>query len=174
MNMAELYQYNQSLIDSATRLKEGHRNSLFNWFSAQPEGVRVDALRLMRKNLGKYKSKLNNETYAEILYSSLIVALNKMRIIETTKAHKRGMDSEQGRKITQIKIARIIEERKRSRNAKKRDFISQLFAEIDQLRKEGLSWREIEKYFLRNHRKKISYAYIQQEFNRIKNCRMKL
>ncbi|KPA10627.1 hypothetical protein MHK_009168 [Candidatus Magnetomorum sp. HK-1] len=170
MNMTELYQYNQSLIDSATRLKKGQRKSLINWFSDQPEGVQVDAIRLMRKNLGKYKSELTKKTYDELLYSSLIVALNKMRIIESTKAHKRGMDSEQGRKMTEIKIARIKEERKRSRDAKKRDLICLNFAAINQLRNEGLSWREIEKYFLKYFRKKISYAYIQQEFNRITNC----
>jgi len=169
-----IYEYKQSWIDKATRLNKGQRKNLLNWLSNQPEGVQVDAIRLMKKNVVRNKSQLNNENYAELYFSALIVALNKMKIIETTKAHKRGMDSDKGRKMTEIKIARIKEERTRSRNAKKRDLISQFFAEIDQLRKEGLSWREVEKYFSRFHHKKISYAYIQQEFNKMTNCKMKL
>ncbi|KPA09429.1 hypothetical protein MHK_010370 [Candidatus Magnetomorum sp. HK-1] len=167
-----IYEYNNIWVDKATKLTKGQRKILINWLSNQPEGVQVDAIRLMKKNVIRNKSQLNNETYAELYYSALVVVLNKMKIIETTKAHKRGMEPDKGRKMTDIKIARIKEERTRSRNAKKRDMISLYFAEINQLRNKGLSWREVEKYFLKFHHKQISYAYIQQEFNRISNCKM--
>ena len=167
-----IYKYNIDWVDKATTLNKGQRKNLINWMSNQPEGVQVDAIRLMKKNVIKNKSQLTNETYAELYFSALIVALNKMKTVESTKALKRGMDSKEGRKITEIKIARIKEDRKRTRNSKKKDLISQHFAEIDQLRKKGLSWREIETFFIKYHKKKISYAYIQQEYSRITNCRM--
>jgi len=83
------------------------------------------------------------------------------------------MESEEGRKMTEIRVEKIKAEKTKSRISKKRDLIKFSFAEIDQLRSKGLTWRQIEKYFSKYHRKKISYAYIQQEYNKIRNCRMR-
>jgi len=163
--MGKIYQYDIAWVNQATRTDLKKRKSLVNWFDKQSENIQVEALASMLK-CAKEK-KVAKGMLKEHLFSSLIETLKQMHKIETKNAMERGMDSSQGRQLTDMRIERIIASRSSLKKSKKRDLILDRLNDISRMKEKGLSWREISFYLKKYHRINISHSYLQQQFSKM-------
>jgi len=160
--MGKKYQYDITWVNQATRTDLIKRKTLFNWLVKQTENIQVEVLASMLK-CAKEK-KVAKGMLKEHLFSSLIETLKQMHKIETKNAMERGMDSSQGRRLTDMRIERIIASRSKIKKSKKRELISDRLNDIIRMKEKGLSWREISFYLRKYHKLNISHSYLQQQF----------
>ena len=164
-----MYEYDREQIDNLTRTNNQHRKTLMNWLVKNEEPIYVEAFRLMWENLKK--SPLD-QMKTEHFYSAFVSALGSMHRAESTRLKRKG-GREEAEQLRDIRIKRLKANRK-PRTRTKENFIRMMKSEIDRMRQEGLSWREIERYFekytrsrtKRGHRR-ISFGYIRQTYQKI-------
>ena len=162
-----MYQYEVLWVNQATKTGMSKRITLLNWIIKQPESLLVEALSLMLKNAKA--NKVAKGMLKEHIFSSLIEALKSMHNVETKRGLERGINSDQGRKVTDIRIARIIAARSKVKQSAKFDIIKNRINDIKRMRNKDLSWREISHYLKKYHKVNISHSYLQRAYNKIVN-----
>lgn len=159
--------YNTQYIDTLSKTKSAQRTMLFRWLTGQSESVKIEAVKLQGDFASKHRSQYNSQYRAEYYYSMFVLALVNMHWIETAQSQKVALESDQARKISEIRISRIRSQRKQ-RTSPKKDLIRvRFYEEIKTLKNEGLSWRQIADYIRLHHKKTFTFGYLRDCYNEL-------
>lgn len=155
-----MYEYDVRRIEQATGLLLQRRRKLIRYFSALSEPVRIGVHQLQTDLIRQLRGKVDLQL-EEVIYASLLLALDKMYSVETVSSN-RNASPDQAAKTNQIRAERIKADRRSQKRSPLKDTIHLRFYHlIKRLRdEEGLSWREITRYIKRYHGKEISHNYL--------------
>ena len=151
------YDYDQNLIDESTMLDKIIRNFLMKYFSKNSEEFQFKTIEKINLILKKNRDKIIPDYNSEIYFSILISKLNELYINESKiklETDLKNIDYN----ISQIKKNKSIKTKSK--------FLEIKHSQTKRLKEEGLSSREIKKYFLEFHNVDISHTYILNEFKK--------
>jgi hypothetical protein len=164
-----LQSYDMDYVYSLTGLSEPNRKRLINYYARLPEQTRIEAHKLQTDLLRQSRDKYDNARQQEFTYAMLLLALAKMKSLESGQATKKALTDEEAGKITELRIQRVLTAKNKGRESKQKHLIEiRFYEEIKNLKEKGLSWREIAEYIKKYHKKKISHGYLQQCYHQIK------
>lgn len=154
----------------ATRLAEDERNALVHYYNQLNETERLDAHKLQVDLLRQQRETLKGLglDLPAMNYATLLIALAKRKELARRMSRK---DAEAVKHAEQIAAMRLqsVQGARRKRKAK---ILSQVrvrfYSIIEDLRKRGVSWRDIAEYLRRYHRRKISHTYLQKAYSLIR------
>ncbi|MCX5814011.1 MAG: hypothetical protein NT178_15920 [Proteobacteria bacterium] len=158
-----MYDYDLNYIYEITGLSDTERRSLINYYARLPEPVRIEAHKIQTDLMRQMKTGQRiKEKQAEFTYAMLVLALRKMKRIETGEYVGAGME-----KIRDMRAGRIMAAKKK-KTSRIKDLIElRYYALITQLREKELGWREIAKYLEKYHKSKITFSYLRQCYEQI-------
>ena len=166
-----MHNYNTTEIDRITNSTTQERQTLTVWFAQQGEQTKLEAFKLQGDLAQQLRPDYSKENRTEFYFAMFILALNKMRWIETAQRQKQALTQAQAQQITDVRIARIKAKRKQKTSPQRELIRIRFYEEIRQLRSQGLSWRETAEYIAKHHKKKFSHGYLQQCFDDLTTSR---
>jgi len=140
-----------------THMDQAQRQKLITYFGRLGELSRIEAHKLqimMARN--QPKSEPRDPLF---FYAMLILALSRMKHIETSLAMKQAATEESMEKITRIRIERIKDRRSEKTSPIKQKIEVKYFRMIQKFRDPGspdyMSWQMISDYIARYHKERI-------------------
>jgi hypothetical protein len=159
--------HEQDYLKELTGLGIRQRKELTSYYARLPEKIKIEVHAIQTVFIRKNRPQFSKGKQAEFMFAQFILAIKKIRNLETGQAGKRELTPEEAKKITEIRVERIKSERKKKASPVRQLIEVRFYEEIKKLRQEGLSWREISKYIATHHKRRISHAYIQQTWESI-------
>ena len=151
-----------------TGLSEPNRKRLINYYARLPEETRIEAHKLQTDLIRQKRDKYENPRQHEFTYAMLLLALTRMKSLESAQGTKRALNDEEAERITEIRIQRILDRKNKGRKSEQKHLIEiRFYEEIKNLKDKGLSWRDIADYISKYHKKKISHGYLRQCYYQI-------
>lgn len=143
--------------------------ALMRWLGQQGRLTHLEVFRLQ----GDLASQRLRRDYAkqfrhEYYYAMFILAVRKVRHLETAIERKTAPTQEELGAITKRRMSKI-DAKRRAKGSPKKDLISRLYLEISRFIDAGKSWRWIAEYIATYHKQNLTYSYIRQCYLDIKN-----
>ena len=164
----------RKIIDSLSKTTAEERESLFKWFTAQGDVVRVAVIREQGELASRNKSEYQKAYRGEFYYAMLVRAVAKLRWIESAQTQKAALADEEAGELTARRKSRIKDKtssRRHKPSPKKEIIRIRYFEEIKQLRSEGFSWRQIA-LFLKEYRKEsFGWTYLKTTYQALEKER---
>ena len=162
-----MYDYDLDCVQKLCGLTELQRRDLCRWYTRLPETVRIEACRLQTDLIRQNRQHQKAGTMPEFMHAMFLMALQMMRSIEGGLDRKGKLTLEQARRISEIRLARAKAERSGKKSPTRQKLELRHTEEINRLRGEGFSWREVTAYLKRFHRLDVSHTYLQKVFKGI-------
>lgn len=156
-----MYEINIDIIDSITGTNNTERRRLFAWFAKQPDGVRIESLKiqrdLIRQNMEKKNSANKNEFYYSFLVKSIFMMLNKeLKLKRKSDEEKAAPDDT----IFWRDVARASQNKKKRQAKLAKRIKTGYIQELIKLRSAGLSYRSLSSHMKMKHKISISAMYL--------------
>jgi hypothetical protein len=145
------------------RLQRFEYSALCRFYAKLPLLVQVDVhstqTDIMRTRSGeKQQGKL-----AEFAFACFVQAIEQIRRLERAADARQAVDPVNAEKTSVMRATRIKERKEKSSPARKTIATKYLLL-IGQLRKQGMSWRQISEYIKRYHRQQYSHSYLSRVY----------
>ncbi|MBU1171299.1 MAG: hypothetical protein KKD44_17200 [Proteobacteria bacterium] len=143
--------------DKLSTFKRKKRKEVLNYFKNLPEKYIIDICHELSCLNGKDKDPL-------VVYETFLTLINDRLWIETALSRKYRLSQEELDLANKIKRSRVSSKRK-EKTSPVYDVVRKNYIWlINDLREEGLSWRQISLYLEMNHNICISYTYLRSIF----------
>jgi len=165
------YRLDAELLDRLTKVRDTERHELFSWLAKQGEAVQIEAHRLAGYMVQTFFNNERNKPRSEqpprdkineVRFAHLILAITAMRFNERTLSRRGGAGATED--IVAHRVARIKALKKSRRAPEREKFRTQYFYIVESLRKQKMTWRDIELYMKANHRTHWGYSWIKKTF----------
>lgn len=146
-------------------MREKEKQDLLRIFSRMNEKQRSEIISLKISIFRTTKESFIEERFKheEHDQACLVLAISKMLSDIKSLERKGSLDEKSLTRIEKFKKAAA--KRQPNRKAPTSDYIkNNLIPEIEQLREEGFSWREIQNFVRKNHKKKISHTLLREVY----------
>jgi hypothetical protein len=156
-----MYEINIDTIDALSGTNNTDRRKLFAWLAKQPDGVRIESLKiqrdLIRQNIEKKNSANKNEFYYSFLVKSITMMLNKeLKLKRKTNEEKAEPDNT----IFWRDVARASQTKKKRQAKLAKRIKTGYIQELIKLRTAGLSYRSLSLHMKKKHKISISAMYL--------------
>lgn len=165
-------QYNSEIVDQYSETgSQSERAAAIKWLSAQGEAIQIEAFKFQTDLLRQRREKGIRVT-PELAYSLLVLVCRKMRFEEDSLRIKQRMTANEAAKIQERRLERMKVFRRGKPSVKKEIIRVKYFHLVQQLRAEGLGWRNCSAYLAKFHNFHVTFSYLKTtilEIERLQN-----
>ncbi len=165
-------------IYALTGIDKLMRSAMARYYGKLTEAERVEvfalAYDLARKNIERADGNIRGKPI--YFYSMMCVAIWKMQWTREALAKKNpNLTADQSREITARRVASVLAARNdRMKRGRLKVLLDvRLYHVVQELRNNGLSWRECSAYLLKYHHTRISHVHVRKLFIKITEDRKK-
>ncbi len=135
------------------------QDELFRWFAMLPISLRVVTLRLQGELSRSWRKSSQQGRKVESDYACLLMAAWRLRCLEEGRC-RRSVPGGPAL-VRKIQVARVRD--RRPKPSPRKELILGKYRElIFDLRRNGMSWRQIASYLRKYHRQTFSHGYLRQ------------
>ena len=151
---------NSGHVDSITGILSATRQKLVRYYSRMHELERLVVHQIQTDLMRRHRKRWRH-SQPELAYCTLILALQQhYQVAHVTKLQNVSLD--EIRQVEKKQINATIAQRKKSRRGSKREMLIHQVQYIQQLRKEGLSWRETASFVGERIGTPIAHSYLKK------------
>jgi hypothetical protein len=156
---------NRAAVDRITNMDEAARDRMAAIYAAMPEALRAEAMRLCQDIHFRIRREGREACLdaGSIRTAALSMAVAAMQDTERYLRQKQqDGDPGAGEKLVRVRLLRFraIRIKRRGRAGADREWLRLFFPSMQQLRREGLSFRDLAIWIRRHHHRRISPAYV--------------
>lgn len=157
-------EYDWQYVLSETGLTKSRISELMKYYSRLPLNIQLDVLKRQHddftRNEQKWRKAYNTHS-TEARYVQLIQAINEQYKFEHQEKRKtESMNQDELKRLTSQRLQRL--QQSKGKGNKKFVALKQRRFVMQQLRRQGASWRDIQLYLEKFHKIKISHSYIKR------------
>lgn len=161
-------------IEKIVGVGADERDELIRWYARMNESERLDVHQLQSDLLRQKREQIKPLGHSTGAYAVLVLALARRRRTLTAAERKEHMTPAQAEQVSKMRRNAIAGNRKGRGEGKIAKLVRlRWYHEIDNLREQGLSWREIASWIRKYHKTKVSHTHIKLCFEREQTNRYK-